>query len=62
MVKDLVCGMEVDKKTVKHKTTYQGETYYFCAPGCTIAFEKDPTKYINDDSKKSNNSCCCGHC
>jgi len=62
MVKDLVCGMEVDEKTVKHKTTYQGETYYFCAPGCKIAFEKDPEKYINDSSKKSNNSCCCGHC
>jgi len=51
MVKDLVCGMEV-----------QGETYYFCAPGCKIAFEKDPEKYINDSSKKSNNSCCSGHC
>ena len=62
MIKDLVCGMEVDEKTVKHKTTYQGETYYFCAPGCKIAFEKDPAKYINDSSKKSNNSCCCGHC
>ena len=59
MVKDLVCGMDVDEKTVKHKTAYQGQTYYFCASGCKIAFEKNPEKYINDSSK---NSCCCGHC
>ena len=62
MVKDLVCGMDVDEKTVKHKTTYQGQTYYFCAPGCKIAFEKTPEKYINDSSKNSKDSCCCGHC
>jgi YHS domain-containing protein len=46
LVKDLVCGMNVDEKTAKFKTTHQGKTYYFCAPGCKIAFEEDPEKYI----------------
>lgn len=62
MVKDLVCGMDVDEKTVKHKTIYQGKTYYFCASGCKISFEEDPEKYIGASSKKSDSSCCCGHC
>jgi len=38
--------MQVDEKTVKHKTVYKGRTYYFCAPGCKIAFEQNPEKYL----------------
>ncbi|MBU0702720.1 MAG: YHS domain-containing protein [Chloroflexi bacterium] len=44
MAKDVVCGMEVDPETAA-KTEYKGKTYYFCAPGCKTAFEKDPEKY-----------------
>ena len=39
MAKDLVCDMDVDEKTAKWKTIYQGKTYYFCAPGCKKQFE-----------------------
>lgn len=46
MAKDLVCGMEVDEATAMWKSEYMGETYYFCAPGCKKAFDKDPVKYI----------------
>jgi len=45
MAKDLVCGMEVDEKKAKYKTEHKGKTYYFCAPGCKAAFEKNPHKY-----------------
>jgi YHS domain-containing protein len=38
--------MKVDEKTAKHKTAYKGKTYYFCAPGCKIAFEENPEKYL----------------
>jgi len=38
--------MEVDEKTAKFKTEYQGKTYYFCAPGCKKQFEKDPGKFL----------------
>jgi len=44
MAKDLVCGMDVDEKTTKYKTTHKGKTYY-CAPGCLKAFEANPQKY-----------------
>jgi YHS domain-containing protein len=39
--------MEVDEKTATLKSEYQGETYYFCAPGCKRAFDQDPEKYLS---------------
>ncbi|GAB4559718.1 MAG: YHS domain-containing protein [Anaerolineae bacterium] len=47
MAKDVVCGMEVDPKTAAGKSEYQGQTYYFCSPGCKAAFDKDPSKYLS---------------
>ncbi len=46
MAIDPICGMTVDEKTAKFKTDYNGTTYYFCAPGCKKAFEKEPEKYL----------------
>ncbi|MBI2939512.1 MAG: YHS domain-containing protein [Chloroflexi bacterium] len=46
MARDPVCGMNIDERTAAAKTTYQGQTYYFCAPGCKATFEKDPQKYV----------------
>jgi YHS domain-containing protein len=48
MAKDLVCGMEVDPKTAAAKTEYKGKAYYFCAPGCKVAFEKNPERYVKE--------------
>ncbi len=49
MAKDLVCGMDVNEEEAKAKgltTEYQGQTYYFCAPGCKRAFEQNPQQYV----------------
>ncbi len=46
MVKDPVCGMNVDEKKATDKSLYQGRTYYFCSPGCKQAFDKEPQKYV----------------
>lgn len=46
MVKDPVCGMNVDPKTAAAKSDYQGKTYYFCSEGCKKSFDKEPQKYI----------------
>ena len=47
MALDLVCNMEVEPKTAAAKSEYKGKTYYFCAPGCKVAFDKDPEKFIS---------------
>lgn len=49
MAVDPVCGMEVDEKTAAATSEYKGTTYYFCAPGCKTAFDKDPEKYLKTE-------------
>ena len=45
MAIDPICKMNVDEKTAKWKSTYNGKTYFFCAPGCKKKFDSDPEKY-----------------
>jgi len=53
MAKDPVCAMDVDEKTAKHTAEFNGETYYFCAPGCKNAFDAEPQKYLDPDYQPS---------
>ena len=43
---DLVCGMEISRKTALDEFSYHGKTYYFCAGTCREAFEAEPEKYL----------------
>ena len=43
---DPVCLMDVDPATARWSSEYNGRTYYFCAPGCKKAFEREPTAYV----------------
>lgn len=43
---DLVCDMKVDPQT-SLQYSYEGKTYYFCAPSCKRSFAKNPEAYIN---------------
>ena len=45
-VKDLVCGMEIEKATAAATTQYQGKTYYFCAVACKKQFDQNPQKFV----------------
>ncbi len=47
MSKDPVCGMEVNPEEAAGTVEYKGETYYFCAPGCKNAFEKNPEQFLS---------------
>jgi YHS domain-containing protein len=51
MAIDPVCGMEVDEKTAPAKSTYQGKTYYFCAPGCKEEFDENPEGFIGEEDE-----------
>jgi YHS domain-containing protein len=48
MAIDPVCKMEVDEESAAAISEYKGKTYYFCAPGCKAAFDKEPEKYLGD--------------
>jgi P-type Cu+ transporter len=45
-VKDLVCGMDVDPLTSKHRAEHDGQTYHFCSPRCVEKFVADPELYL----------------
>jgi len=45
-VKDLVCGMEIDKSSAAATYEYKGRMYYFCDPACQWTFEEDPERYL----------------
>lgn len=51
MAIDPICKMDVDEKTAKWKSEYEGKAYYFCAPGCKKTFDADPAKYKDKDRK-----------
>ena len=53
MQKDPVCEMDVDEKMAAAHSSYQGKNYYFCAPGCREAFEKDPARYASQQAELS---------
>ena len=45
MVKDPVCGMDVNEKTAQWKSEHKGTTYYFCAQRCKQVFDKKPARF-----------------
>ena len=55
IVKDPVCGMEVEITTTTARTQHAGQTYYFCAAGCKDQFDRNPEQYL---AAKSGGGCC----
>ena len=49
---DPVCKMDVDVKNPRGGSyEHNGEKYYFCAPGCRIAFSKDADAYLSGEKR-----------
>jgi YHS domain-containing protein len=44
MVKDVVCGMEVDEKKALF-VSFNGKKYFFCSKACEEKFSANPEKY-----------------
>jgi Cu+-exporting ATPase len=51
--KDPVCGMTVDPPQARGKARYQGDTYFFCSPGCMQKFMASPAKYLPPTSESA---------
>jgi Cu+-exporting ATPase len=47
VVRDPVCGMNVDTRTAKFHYDLGDTTYYFCSAGCLEKFGADPDRYLN---------------
>lgn len=43
---DRVCGMWIDMETARFRSTWQDETYYFCAKECKKRFDQNPEYYM----------------
>ncbi len=44
---DPVCKMEVDTQNPPGgQSEHKGTDYYFCVPGCKVAFDKESGKYL----------------
>ena len=49
---DPVCDMKVDaRKPPGGSFDHEGATYYFCAPGCNRAFQREPQAYLSGEKK-----------
>lgn len=46
LVKDPVCGMDVDPAKTAHHADHAGRTWHFCSAGCAIKFRADPERYL----------------
>ena len=44
---DPVCGMTVDPAQARGRAQHNGESYFFCSPGCMHKFVSDPGKYLS---------------
>jgi len=50
---DPVCKMDVEIATAEYMSTYNGITYYFCAPGCKAVFDESPAAYVSGAAQET---------
>lgn len=64
MVKDPVCGMEIEKENAAAQQEHEGKTYYFCSGSCHAKFKVAPQAYAQKDAGSKDTgkgkSGCCG--
>lgn len=46
---DPVCGMSVAAEESNRPFEHEGQTYYFCCPGCRYVFKENPAKYLMEE-------------
>jgi YHS domain-containing protein len=49
---DPICKMKVEETNCKITSEHNGKKYYFCAPGCKKAFDKNPEKYVEKETPR----------
>jgi len=52
MVKDPVCGMEIEENKAYAKREHGGQTFFFCSPKCEAAFAENPARYAGEPPRE----------
>ncbi len=55
MPREPVCNMDVDEKKAQATSEYRGKTYYFCAKGCKVTFDKNTEMYLGKEKGEEHN-------
>jgi Cu+-exporting ATPase len=50
VVKDPVCGMQVDENQAKSCSQYQGQKVCFCGESCKQKFDANPQQYMKQQT------------
>ena len=58
VVKDPVCGMDVDAGSAAAKSDHKGQTYYFCSLGCKTKFDAAPESTVRESGGKAKSGGC----
>jgi Cu+-exporting ATPase len=60
VVKDPVCGMDIELATAARQTEHDGQTYHFCSSMCKEKFDQNPAQYLGKSAgkPKSGHGCC----
>lgn len=56
LVTDPVCGMEVAVSSATAGLQHEGQTWYFCGPGCRQAFADNPARYLASSAETADRS------
>jgi Cu+-exporting ATPase len=59
VVKDPVCGMDIETATAAGQSGYKGQTYYFCGAKCKEKFDHNPPQYLAKSAGAPKSACSC---
>jgi YHS domain-containing protein len=59
VVKDIVCGMDIEIGTAAGGTEREGQTYYFCGLKCKEKFDLNLQQYIGKSGGVPKSAPCC---
>ena len=48
VVRDPVCGMELDEENAAERSEYRGQIFYFCSDQCRNKFDENPGRYMRE--------------
>ncbi len=56
LVRDPVCGMNVNPKSAAHQDSFAGKTHFFCSQSCLAKFRSEPARYVGAPPEPSHDA------